>query len=593
MSKEEHAFLHGRYNQQNFKNVIPAEKIINSIRELKKTHTYDIVMKPPFHNFVAHNFIVHNTGKTTFLMKQIESIANKDMGRDLLLASFTRTAAQELVAKAQKKFGENMPVPENQIGTLHSHCFRALGQPKIAEKHIGEFNEAYPDYAISQNETDIDEAAVDQKFDSKVDETFSEYQILRNQLVPRESWKPSVQDLASKWEKWKFENDLMDFTDMIEVAANDLLYPPHNTRIGIFDEVQDFTPLQLNLIRQWGRNMDYIMIAGDDDQTLFSWCGASPESFLNPPVPDSQKLVLDQSYRVPKAVHALAQRIIERVPVREPKEYKPRDEEGAVRIDQGLNYKMPHKVIDLIEEEIKQDQSVMILGACSYMLGPTIKVLRENGVPFWNPWRKKRGDWNPLRGSTKNGTSTKDRVQSFIEPMGPVFGGHTLWTLGQLKDWIELIKVGDVLQRGGKRKIQKAATDNVEDLLDLYVEVFRPEALEQAVRLDLSWLMDNVQGPKQGMVDYLSRVIQRDTGALDARPKTSIGTIHSVKGGEADTVVLYPDMSVQAVKGYSLGSGPDFDSVIRQFYVGATRARRKLIVTAPASMKLCFKEIFN
>ncbi|MCE5308667.1 MAG: ATP-binding domain-containing protein [Acidobacteriales bacterium] len=56
-----------------------------------------------------------------------------------------------------------------------------------------------------------------------------------------------------------------------------------------------------------------------------------------------------------------------------------------------------------------------------------------------------------------------------------------------------------------------------------------------------------------------------------------VGTIHSVKGGQADVVYLFPDLSQAGDAHYAHG-GASRDSVIRQFYVGATRARERLYI---------------
>jgi superfamily I DNA/RNA helicase len=55
-----------------------------------------------------------------------------------------------------------------------------------------------------------------------------------------------------------------------------------------------------------------------------------------------------------------------------------------------------------------------------------------------------------------------------------------------------------------------------------------------------------------------------------------------VKGGQADVVYLFPDMSQAGDAQYGRDGAPR-DSVIRQFYVGATRAREKLYICARES----------
>ena len=56
-----------------------------------------------------------------------------------------------------------------------------------------------------------------------------------------------------------------------------------------------------------------------------------------------------------------------------------------------------------------------------------------------------------------------------------------------------------------------------------------------------------------------------------------VGTIHSVKGGQADVVYLFPDLS-QAGDAQYQRKGAPHDSVIRTFYVGITRARETFYI---------------
>jgi superfamily I DNA/RNA helicase len=61
-----------------------------------------------------------------------------------------------------------------------------------------------------------------------------------------------------------------------------------------------------------------------------------------------------------------------------------------------------------------------------------------------------------------------------------------------------------------------------------------------------------------------------------------VGTIHSVKGGQADVVYLFPDLSPAGDAQYRR-PGPTRDPVIRTFYVGATRARETLYICSAES----------
>ena len=96
----------------------------------------------------------------------------------------------------------------------------------------------------------------------------------------------------------------------------------------------------------------------------------------------------------------------------------------------------------------------------------------------------------------------------------------------------------------------------------------------------LSWWKERLTNDVRARAEFPAQIaIKRGPRALAETPKVIVGTIHSVKGGEADLVYLFPDLSEAGVAQYRR-DGPPRDSVIRQFYVGATRAREKLYICA-------------
>lgn len=62
MSKSGHAQHHGKV--ENFKVEYVADDTVISVTPVGPVMTYDVQMNMPCHNFVAENFVVHNTGKT-------------------------------------------------------------------------------------------------------------------------------------------------------------------------------------------------------------------------------------------------------------------------------------------------------------------------------------------------------------------------------------------------------------------------------------------------------------------------------------------------------------------------------------------------
>jgi superfamily I DNA/RNA helicase len=386
-------------------------------------------------------------GKTTALTKQIKAEAQESGEDGMLVCSLTNTAANEIS-------GRNSTLNPDHVGTLHAICFRLLDRPLVADdpKVLAHWNEEFPFYRITlkKGRGGADDGdAIKDATATKGDHLYQTYQINRAQMTPRSSWLPHIQAFASEWEAWKKREVAVDFSDMLELVLNDHIPPPDGVSIGFLDEAQDCDRLALTLFRQWGESLDRIVIAGDDDQCLFSFRGSNPEALLEVEIPDDQTHVLSQSYRIPRAVHAAAQFWIERLPHRQPKPYLPRDAEGEVNTT-SATLRCPEPLLSRIEESIGEGKTVMVLAACGYMLNSLKAVLRKHGVPFHNPWRPERHDWNPL--APTRGVSSVERLLSFLGPDPTLQKAHVrmVWTATELKQWTAAVKT-DGPRSAGRR----------------------------------------------------------------------------------------------------------------------------------------------
>ena len=75
--------------------------------------------------------------------------------------------------------------------------------------------------------------------------------------------------------------------------------------------------------------------------------------------------------------------------------------------------------------------------------------------------------------------------------------------------------------------------------------------------------------------NYVLNALRRKDNVRN--PRIKVSTIHSMKGGEADNIVLVPDLSYAAHKSYQRDPAIEH----RVFYVGATRAKKSLHVIMP------------
>ena len=164
--------------------------------------------------------------------------------------------------------------------------------------------------------------------------------------------------IAEAWEEYRLKSVpvIYSFADMINKFIKEGTPPP--LKVLVVDEAQDLAELNWQLVDKLTENVDITYIAGDDDQAIYEWNGAKPQRFVDY---QGDKIILNQSFRIPKKVHEVAEVISKRIKVREEKEYKPRKEEGSVTEISSVN------LLPLEKGEW------LVLASCDYMLSDAAK----------------------------------------------------------------------------------------------------------------------------------------------------------------------------------------------------------------------------
>lgn len=509
-------------------------------------------------------------GKTTFVRNQVTAWSARYSPEEMILCSFSRAAARELAGRVD--------LPASNIATIHALAYRALGRPAIAE--TGELARRWnaqvpPAWQVADGQTDI-EAGIQPDRDHGRE--MAMYNLDRARL--RADWW-NTQPMAREWQAFKRETNSVDFNDMIELAIEHYPEHPAAPRVLVVDEAQDLTPLQWRLARQWGRGqaVEEFIVAGDDDQTIYSFTGATPDAFLVD-LPADRVRVLSQSYRLPRAIYSAAEQWIRQVQQRQPKAYRPRDAEGQVT-PLDATWKWADGIVDCAARHVDQGQTVMILASCAYMLTPTISALRDAGIPFHNPYRRANGAWNPLGARGEGRISTAERYLAFLRP---TLTGDW-WTYQDAHLWAALLPA-DCFQRGRKQAFVDLATPDTRDQrlpMEVMVDYLREETITRLAQFDPGWLCSTALASYSRPLEYAHSIYtRRGAAALQETPRLVVGTIHSVKGGEGDVVILMPDISLEAYRQAAMAQ-EHRDAITRLFYVGMTRARESLYICQPAA----------
>lgn len=503
------------------------------------------------------------TGKTTYLAQKARGAVGKYGPDKVLVASLTKAAAAEAA-------GRSTGLPKRAVGTLHSHCYRALEGPQLVEaEHVREWNSIHRGMQMTASGTPDEKGAAVEAGDGRKllgDELMASADILRAAMTPYESWPPQVAAFATKWNAFKRSLGLMDFTDLIEAALSDVGAAPGKPDVILIDEAQDLSKLEVALVERWGESAESVLLVGDPFQALYGWRGADPEVLAG-----KINRILDQSWRVPRLPQERAMRLIQRAETYDPRiVYRPRDEDGSVALS-GATWMNPEPLLN----EIERYAPVMILASCDYQLNPIKAVLRERGIPYHNPYTHR---WNPI------GERAREVIAAATRLAGSELGGEDgMLTYGDIKRLDGALLAARLWEPGGKRAFAELpqAASQVE-ILRFAERWMSQQAKGALATADIAWLDSALKSEMRNSMSLPMRAVRRGgLPALAEDPPVILGTIHSVKGGQCRTVAVFPDLSPKATLQAGRRGWDGRDAIYRQFYVALTRAQERLVLCTP------------
>lgn len=556
--------------------------VIQELEEVARETAVYLVAGPP------------GCGKTTYVSRQVEAAVNA--GKSVLLASLTKTAAKELA-------GRDLPIEPQRIGTLHAHAYRALGGATIAESKAKEWNTWVAEHGhpsawrlSSARKADVDDpmeegvAATEEENNgakTEGDVMLEAVSVWRARYVPRPYWmvKAEVKRFSEAWDEWKEATGYLDFTDLIERCLTEHVPPPVDFDVMFLDEAQDSSRLEMMLALQWGGTGERLVVCGDMRQNIYEWRGSEPEVFLALDGLCKEKRVLSQSYRVPGAVHGIAQAWARQLRQDIVADYFPRkDADGLIVpgfVEEGPALGHADRIVEEVQRVAESGQTVMLLATTRRLVDNYTDALKSAGILFHNPYRPSARQWNPL-GETESGSGAAAQLVAFSRTSDSWGQDSRFWTPSEMTEWVKPIAASGLFVRGAKTRIQSGQPMSPDQFAELVED---KAALARMFSGDLAWYAEALTPAqkKGGRFKYPMAIAERHgVRKLTETPRVITGTVHSVKGGESDVVYVAPDLS-RAGYGSWMDRGTR-DQVVRCFYVACTRARERLVVCRPSTM---------
>lgn len=283
---------------------------------------------------------------------------------------------------------------------------------------------------------------------------------------------------------------------------------------------------------------------------IYSWQGSNSDWLLKLP---GRHVVLQQSHRVPARIAALAQGIIARNRRRKAKVWRSMPEQG--RLDFDVSFE------DLVGEVAANGATWFLLARNRHYLDTYTRALQAAGIPYRN-----------LRG--RSPLPAPPAVQAAFRLAS---GGEI--TLDELRVLAQQVPGQQWFHRGARTRLDRTTP---EERRKQFLTVGQLHAWGTGPLVEMMRRPERCLSPlrlPRGVADYYLRVYRgHGAEALSRTPGVTVSTIHGVKGGEADHVVILPDMSQRTAEHYAR----DPEDERRVWYVGATRARQSLRVLIPS-----------
>lgn len=511
-------------------------------------------------------------GKTTRLLSKLrKAIVAGILVAQIALVSFTRAARREFMERISREFqvkAEDL----TWFRTIHSMAFHLLGAKR--EQMMGSRDwEAFAfenGYNLSRvADPGIDLNPFEPPRQTRDDELRFALEWCRSRLLSLDVGLAScpvtvsvsdAQAFQRRLNEYKRKHMRRDFADLLEECLDRGLRPP--VKVAFIDEAQDLSPAQIAAVEAWFGPCEVVVVAGDDDQAVYTWAGADPGWILRLNGVAQKVEILDQSYRIPATVHSLAERIIGQNQHRVPKVYKPRAEPGKI------SRMFRDEAIDAV---CASTGSVFVLARNRMFLKGWEEQLLARGVAFIA---------EGTRGTSPLGDA---KLRNAVNAAAKLAGGNDL-TIHELKALLDRIpsKGAITVSQGIKGKATRLANRGSSGM-------FSRKTLADEWKLgDMLAKIDEL-GPVRVFVkmeEWLQIFIERLLAAHGQipEPRVVLTTLHGSKGREADMVVVMPDMTTSTYLEF-VGSPEGRESETRVFYVGATRTRQHLILVEPTETR--------
>lgn len=569
---------------------------------------------------------VPGSGKTTVLLNRILNLIKNHNIDSSEIISITFSKSQGI--DMEKRFLAQNPEFRGKITfkTIHAFCYeivRNYMKLKNIKKTLIEGNNEFNRILILKRV--YYQKNYKKLSDEEINDFFSIYDYTKNKMYDFEGYlrknhfisnRSLMLKLYNLYDEIKIQNNFMDFNDLL-ILANEYistdkkLLKALKNRYKFFqiDEGQDTSTLQFEIIRKIVFPENNVFIVADDDQSIYSFRGASPENLLNFKniYPNSKIFFMDKNFRSTKNIIKISNKIIQGNKIRYEKTSKHTTEESS----QIMLFKVKNSIIqarELLKRifEINPNETIGVLYRNNISSIYVAEMLKNNDIDFFVKENKFDFYSNRILNDVKNillfSEDTTDlevfkriyfKLNAYIKKdfiAKLEYKPYNQCVLDSLLDLDELnnfyLNKFTSLRNDFKRLKRMKMEDKIDcilyelgygDYLDNFNEFSN---LNYNLIFDLIKYLSKDLKTFDEFIEKLDNLKELLKNASSSKSNISISTIHSSKGLEYDNVFIIDLIDGEFPQKSILNS---FDEKLleeerRLFYVSMTRARKRLFL---------------
>jgi len=272
----------------------------------------------------GYNLIIASagTGKTSTIVGRISYLLSLGIKpNEILLLTFTNKAAQEMISRVSKIFGNDI-AKKITAGTFHSVCYKLLKELNlnISLKQPNELKTLFK--SLYEKRVFVNRSDEASPYDggylydiyslylnSHNNEDFSTWII--NKSPVHEIYTLIYEDVIDEFNRLKKEYGYVNFDDLLTTMLEVLNKQNFNFQEILVDEYQDTNPLQGRLLDAFKPKS--LFCVGDYDQSIYAFNGSDIKiiSTFSKRYKNSKIFTLKKNYRSTKPILDLATKVIE------------------------------------------------------------------------------------------------------------------------------------------------------------------------------------------------------------------------------------------------------------------------------------------